>query len=118
MDMNVTDLKRSQLRRSDFGQGAALVVLCVGALLTSQLTNPKLVESDQHRTTSAQSSADQGKVPDSKPPAKPQKELLHAQSSAQESKPAQSKTQTSKSEEPKAKQDKGEQGSEKEKHTT
>ena len=85
------------------------------ALLMSQFTNPMLAESDQHSTTSTQSSADQGKVTDSKPPAKPQKELPPAQSSAQESKPAQPKTQTSKSEESKAKKDNGEEGTEKEK---
>jgi hyperosmotically inducible protein len=118
MEMNVRDVKRSQLRRSCFGQSAALLVLCLCALLTGQFTNPMLAQSDQHSTTSAQSSADQSKVTDSKPPAKPQKELLLAQSSAQESKPAQPKTQTSKSEESKAKKDTGEEGAEKEKEAT
>jgi osmotically-inducible protein OsmY len=118
MEMNVRDVKRSQLRRSCFGQSAALLAVCVCALLTGQFTNPMLAQSDQHSTTSAQSSADQSKVTDSKPPAKPQKELLLAQSSAQESKPAQPKTQTSKSEESKAKKDTGEEGTEKEKEGT
>ena len=103
MEMKARDVKRSQFRRSGFGQGAAFLALCVCALLTSQLTNPMLAESDQHSTTSAQSSADQGKVTDAKPPAKPQKELLPAQSSAQESK---------------AKKDNGEEGAEKEKEAT
>jgi hyperosmotically inducible protein len=75
-------------------------------------------QSDQRSVTSAQSSADQSKVVDSKLPAKPQKELAPAQSSAQESKPAQQKTQTSKSEESKPKKDDGEEGTEKEKEGT
>jgi len=103
MEMTVRDVKWSGPKRSGSGQGAALLALCVCALLTSQLTNPMLAESDQHSTTSAQSSADQGKVTDAKPPAKPQKELLPAQSSAQESK---------------AKKDNGEEGAEKEKEAT
>jgi hyperosmotically inducible periplasmic protein len=95
-----------------------LLALCLCALLTSQLTNPMLAESDPHSTTSAQSSADQGNVAAPKPPAKPQKDLPPAQSSAQESKPAQLKTQTAKSEESKAKKDTGEEGAEKEKEST
>jgi hyperosmotically inducible periplasmic protein len=118
MGMNVRDVEGSQLRGSGFGQGAPFLALYVCALLTSQLTNPMLAEGDQHSTTPAQSSADQGKVTDSKPPAKPQKDLLPAQSSAQESKPAQPKPQTPKSEESKAKKDNGEEGTEKEKETT
>ena len=118
MEMNVRDVKRSRLRRSGFGQGAALVALCVCALLTGQLTNPMLAQSDQRSITSAQSSADQSKVSESKLPAKPQKELPSAQSSAQESKPAPPKTQTAKSEESKAKKDTGEEGTEKEKEGT
>jgi len=103
MEMTVRDVKWSGPRRSGSGQGAALLALWVCALLTSQLTNPELAESDQHSTTSAQSSADQGKVTESKLPAKPQKELLPAQSSAEESK---------------AKKDNGEEGAEKEKEAT
>lgn len=118
MEMNVRDVKRSQLLSSGFGQGAALPALCVCALLTGQLTNPMLAQSDQRSITSAQSSADQSKVADSKFPAKPQKELPPAQSSAQESKATQPKTQTSKSEESKAKKDNGEEGTEKEKEGT
>ena len=109
MEMKARDVKRSQFRRSGFGQGAAFLALCVCALFTSQLTNPMLAESDQHSTTLAQSSADQGKVTDAKPP---------AQSSAQESKPAQPKTQTTKSEESNAKKDVREEGAEKEKEST
>jgi len=118
MEMNVRDVERSQLRRSGFGQGAAFLALYVCALLTSQLTNPMLAQSDQRSITSVQSFADQIKVVDSKLPAKPQKDLLPAQSSAQESKPAQPKTQTAKSEESKAKKDNGEEGTEKEKEGT
>ena len=103
MEMTVRDVKWSGPRRSGSGQGAALLALWVCALLTSQLTNPELAESDQHSTTSAQSSADQGKVTDAKPPAKPQKDLPPTQSSAQESK---------------AKKDNGEEGAEKEKEAT
>jgi hyperosmotically inducible protein len=77
-----------------------------------------LAQSDQRSTTSAQSSADQNKAADSKPPAKPQKDLPPVQSSAQESKPTQPKPQTSKSEESKAKKDNGEEGTEKEKEST
>jgi len=112
MEMNVSDVKQSQLRRSGFGQGAVLLALCVYALLTGQLTNPMLAQSDQRSITSAQSSADQSKVVDSKLPAKPQKELPPAQSSAQP------KTQTAKDEESKAKKDTGEEGTEKEKEGT
>jgi osmotically-inducible protein OsmY len=118
MGMNVRDVEGSQLRGSGFGQGAPFLALYVCALLTTQLTNPMLAAGDQHSTTPAQSSADQGKVTDSKPPAKPQKDLPPAQSSAQESKPAQPKTQPSKSEESKAKKDNGEEGTEKEKEAT
>ncbi len=118
MEMNVRDVKRSQLRRSGFGQGAALLALCVCALFTGQLTNPMLAQSEQRSITSVQPFADQIKVVDSKLPAKPQKELPPTQSSAQESKPAQSKTQTAKSEESKAKKDNGEEGIEKEKEGT
>ena len=114
MEMNVRDVKRSQLRHSGFGQGATLLALCVCALLTSQLTNPMLAQSDKSSIASAQSSADQSKVVDSKLPAKPQKELPPAQSSAMESKPAQPKTQISKSEESNAKKDNEEEGTEKE----
>jgi hyperosmotically inducible protein len=118
MEMNVRDVKPPQLWRSDFGQGATLLALCVCALLTGQLTNPMLAQSDQRSITSAQSSTDQSKVVDSRLSAKPQKELLSAQSSAQESKPVQPKTQISKSEESKAKKDNGEEGTEKEKEGT
>jgi len=118
MEMNVRDVKRSRLRRSGFGQSATLLALCVCALLTGELTNPMLARSDQRSITSAQSSADQNKVADSKLPAKPQKELPPTQSSAQESKPTQPKTQTAKSEESKAKKDNVEEGTEKEREGT
>src|SRR5262245_42600809 len=115
MDMNVRDVKRSLPRRSGLGQGVTRVVLSACALLMSQFTNPMLAASDQHSTTPAQPSPDQGKATDSKPPTKPQKEMPPAQSSPQDSKPAQPKTQTSKGEESKAKKDNGEEGTEKEK---
>jgi len=118
MEMNARDVKRSQFWRNRFGRGPALLALCVCALAMSQLTNPMLAQSDRRSITSAQSSADQNKVADSKLPAKLQKELPSAQSSAQESKPAQPKMQTSKSEESKAKKDDGEEGTEKEKEGT
>jgi hyperosmotically inducible protein len=111
MEMNVRDEKWPQPHRSGLGQGVTRLVLCVCVLFTSQFTNPKIAESDQH-------SAGQSKVTDSKPPAKPQKEMLPAQSSTEESKPAQQKTHTSKSEESKAKKDNGEEGTEKEKEAT
>ena len=114
MEMNVSDVKRFQLRRSGFGEGATLLTLCVCALLT----NPMLALSDQRSITSAQPSADQSKMVDSKLPAKTQKELPPAQSVPQESKPAQPKMQTSKSEDSKAKKDNGEEGTEKEKEGT
>ena len=118
MERDVRDVNRFQLRRSRFGRGAALQALYVCALLTSQLTSPILAAGDQHSTTSTQSSADQGKVQDSKPPAKPQKELPPAQLSAQESKPVQPKIQASKSEESKAKKESDEEGLEKEKEAS
>ena len=108
MEMKVRDVKWSQPRRNGFGQRAAFMALCMCALLTNQFTNPMLAQSDQHST-------DQGKVTDSKPPAKPQKDMPPTQASGQESKPAQSKTQTSKSEESKPEKDNGEEGAEKEK---
>jgi hyperosmotically inducible protein len=118
MEMNVRDVKRSQFRRSGVAQGAALPALCVCALLTGQLTNPMLAQSDQRSITAAPSSADQSKVANFRLPAKLQKELPPSQSPAQESKPAQPKTQTAMSEESKAKKDKGEEGTEKEKEGT
>lgn len=115
MGMNVRDVKRSQLRRSDFGQGAALLALCLCALLTGQFTKPMLAQSDQRSITSDQSPADPGKVAAPKLPAKPQKDLHPAQSSAQDSQP---KAQTSKIEELKTKKDIGEERTEKEKEGT
>ena len=114
MEMSVKKVKRAQLRRSGFGQGATLLALCVCALLTGQLTHPMLAQSVQRSSTSAQSSADQSKGVDFKPSANPKKELLPAQPSAQESKPAQQKTQTAKSEESKATKGNGEEGTDKE----
>jgi hyperosmotically inducible periplasmic protein len=112
MEMNVRDGKRPQRRRVE--QGVPLLALGVCALVASQLTSPMLAQSDQRSITIVQSSADQSKVPDSKPPAKSQKELPPAQSSSQESNPAQPKAQTSKSDDSKAKKD-NEEGTEKEK---
>jgi len=92
-----------------------LLVLCLCALLPGQLTNPMLAQSEQHSSTSDQSPAEQGKVAAPKLPAKPQKELPHAQSSAQDSQP---KAQTSTSEESKAKKDVKDEGAEKDKEGT
>jgi len=118
VEMNVRDVKRSQLQRNGFGRGAALPALCVCALLTGQITHPLPAQSEQRSLPSAQSSIDQSKAADSKLHTKPQKGMPLAQSSAQESKPDQSKMETSKSEESKAKKDTGEDGTEKEKDGT
>jgi hyperosmotically inducible protein len=92
-----------------------LLVLCLCALLTGQLTNPMLVQSEQHPSMSDQSPADQGNVGAPKVPAKPQKELPPPQSSAQDSQP---KAQSSKSEESKTKKGVKEEGVEKDKEGT
>jgi len=118
MEMNVRDVNRSQLRRGGFGPGSALLALCTCVQLTGQLTSPVPAQSEQRSITSAQASADQRKVADSKVPAKPQNEVPPAQSSAQESKPVQPKLQPSKSEESRGKQDSGTEGTEKEKEGT
>jgi osmotically-inducible protein OsmY len=115
MDKDARDVKRLVPWCDSAGLGHRLLAFCLCALLTDQLTIPMLAQSDQHSITSAQSSADQGKVGESKLPAKPQKELVPAQSSPQDSQP---KTQASKSEESKAKKDNGEEGTEKEKEGT
>ena len=104
--------------RIGFGQGTALLALCMCALLMGQLTNPSLAQCEQRSITSAESSADQSKTTDSKTPAKPQKELPPVESSAQESKPAQPNTQTFKSDESKTKKESGEEGTEKGKEGT
>jgi hyperosmotically inducible protein len=90
-------------------------MLVLWAFLMAQLSTPILVQSDQPSITSAQPLAVQSKGPESKPPAKPQKELPPIQASAQESRSAEPKTHTAKSEESKAKKDNGEEGTEKEK---
>jgi hyperosmotically inducible protein len=108
-------VNRSQLRLSDVGQGTAVLVLCLCALLTDQLKHPMLAQSGQRVILSTRSSADQGKVTEFKLPGTPQKELPPVQLSAQESKPVQPKIPTSKSEDSKAKKDVREEGAEKEK---
>jgi len=113
MDKDARDVKRLVPWCDNAGLSHLLLALCLCALLTGQLTNPMLAESDQHPTTSAQSSADQGKVGESKLPAKPQKDLPPAESPAQESKPVQPNTHTPKSDESKTKKDNGEEGPEK-----
>src|SRR5437868_4255353 len=119
MDMNIRAKKRLQLWRMGLGSDTAFRMLCLWALLTAaQLSTPILLQSDQPSITSAQPPAVQSKVAESKPPAKPQKELPPMQVSAQESRPAQPNTQTAKSEESKAKKDNGEEGTEKEKEST
>jgi hyperosmotically inducible protein len=119
MEMNVRDVNRSQLRRENFGPGSALLAFCICVQFTSQLTSPAPTQSEQRSITSAQASADQRKMADSKVPAKPQYEVPPAQSPAQESKPVQPKPQASKSEESRGKQDSGVvEGTEKEKEGT
>jgi hyperosmotically inducible protein len=118
MEMNLRDVRWSRLMRIGFGQGTALLTLCMCALLMGQLTNPSLAQCEQRSITSAESSADQSKTTDSKTPAKPQKELPPVESSAQESKPAQPNTQTFKSDESKTKKESGEEGAEKGKEGT
>ena len=111
-------MKQLLLWCDNAGLGHLLLVFCLCALFTDQLTNPMLARSDQNSITSDQSPADQGKAAAPKPPAKPQKDLPPAQSSAPESKPAQPKAETSKGEESKAKKDVREEGAEKDKEGT
>ena len=113
MDKDARDVKRLVPWCDNAGLSHLLLALCLGALLTGQLTSPMLAQSDQHSITAAQSPADQGKVGESKLPAKQQKELLPAESPAQESKPVQPNTHTPKSDESKTKKDTGEEGPEK-----
>src|ERR1051326_3799749 len=82
LDKDARDVKRLLFWCDNLGFGHLLLILCLYTLLTSQLTNPLLAQSDQHSITSTQSSAYQGK----------------ARSSTQESKPAQQKIQTLNSE--------------------
>jgi hyperosmotically inducible protein len=118
MDMNASDVTRSQLRRSGLGQGVALPALCVCILLTGQLTNPMLARSDQSSVSSAQPSIEQSKAADFKAPAKPHKELPPSQPSPQDSKLNQPKAQIANSEESKVRRESGEEGAEKEKEST
>jgi hyperosmotically inducible protein len=115
IDKDARDVKRLLLWCDNAGLGHLFLVLCLCALLTGQLRNPMPAQSEQHSSTSDQSPADQGNVAAPKLPAKPQKELVPAQSSAQDSRP---KTQTSKSEESKEKKDVREEGAEKDKEST
>ena len=108
MDKDARDVKRLVPWCDNVGLSHLLLALCLCALLTGQLTNPMLAQSDQHSITAPQSPADQGKVGESKLPAKPQKELLPAESPAQESKPVQPNTHTPKSDESKTKKESGE----------
>ena len=82
LDKDAREVKRLLFWCDNLGLGHLLLILCLYTLLTSQLTNPLLAQSDQHSITSTQSSAYQGK----------------ARSSTQESKPAQQKIQTFNSE--------------------
>jgi osmotically-inducible protein OsmY len=119
MDKDARDVKRLVPWCDNAGLSHLLLALCLCAMLTGQLTNPMLAQSDQHSIPAAQSPADQGKVGESKLPAKPQKELLPAESPAQESKPVQPNTPTPKSDEPKTKNESGEEaGAEKGKEGT
>jgi hyperosmotically inducible protein len=118
MDKDARDVKRLVPWCDNAGLGHLLLALCLCALLTGPLTNPMLAQSDQHAITAGQSPADQGNVGKSTLPAKPQKALPPAQSSAQESTPAPLKTQTAKSEESKTKKDNGEEATAKGKERT
>ncbi|HZC80822.1 MAG TPA: BON domain-containing protein [Nitrospiraceae bacterium] len=114
MDMNLHAKQRFQLWRMGLGSSTALQMLCLCILLTGQLSDPMLAQSDQSSITPAQPLAVQGKVAESKPPAKPQKELPPTEVTTQESRPVQPKTQAAKNEESKTKKDNGEEGTEKE----
>lgn len=115
MDLKVRDVKRSRSRRGDFGQGIAILMLCMCAMLADQLKHPLLAQSDQRPIIFTPSSADRGKVAESELPTKPQKESPAVLLSTQEPKPLQPKTKTSKVEEPKTKKEVREEGGEKEK---
>ena len=115
MDMNVRAKNRFQRWCVSFRQSTALLILCLCPFLIGQLSNPMLARSGQGSITSVQPLIVQGKVPESKPPATPQKVLPSLQISPQESRPAQTKTQVAKSEESKVKKDNGEEGTDKEK---
>ena len=117
MDMNIHAKQRFQLWRMGLGSSTALQMLCLCIFLTEQLSDPMLAQSDQSSITPAQPLAVQGKVAESKPPAKPQKELPPTEVTTQESRPVQPKTQAAKNEESKTKKDNGEEGTEKEKET-
>jgi len=97
MFKDARDVKRLVPWCDNVGWSHLLLALCLCALLTGQLTNPMLAQSDHRSVTSAQTSADQSKSANSKVPAKPHKELTPAESPVHESKPAQSNTPTSKS---------------------
>ncbi|MEO8339638.1 MAG: BON domain-containing protein [Nitrospirota bacterium] len=102
-----------------FGQGAALLALCVYLLLIGQLAYPMLAQSGERVILLAQSSADQSKTSDPKPPpTKPRKELPPAEPPAQETKPAQPNKQTFKSDDSKTEKETGEEGAEKVKEGT
>ena len=70
IEMKGCEMKPPQLRRNGFGPGMALLVICLSALLTSQLASPRLVQSEPRSNTSAQPSADQNKGADNTPPPK------------------------------------------------
>jgi hyperosmotically inducible protein len=109
MEMNLRDMRWSRVMRTGFGQGAALLALCVYVLLIGHLAYPML----------AQSAADQSKTSDStSPPTKPQKDPHPVEPPAQESKPAQPDRQTFKSDKPKTEKEMGEEEAEKEKEVT
>lgn len=111
-------MKRSQLRRNGVGLGMVLQAVCLCALLMSQLASPRLVQSESRSNTAAQPSADQGKGPDPKVPAKSHKEVTPAEPPAQESNPVPPNTPTPKSDESKTKKENGEDGAEKGKEGT
>ncbi len=69
-EMKWSEMRRSQLRCNGFGPERALLVICLCALLMSQLASPRSVQSEPRSNPSAQPSADQNKGADNSPPPK------------------------------------------------
>lgn len=117
MGTNVRNVKRFGLWIGSFGQEQPLLGICVCVLLASLLIAPDRLLGEESSVAPAQPSADQSKVPNSKPPAATQKEPSQIPVISQESKLPQQKSQVPVIEEPKAKgEKKGEEGKEKEKN--
>src|SRR5262249_22626469 len=106
MGTDVRDVKRFGLRIRSVGQEQPLLGFCACVLLGSLLIGPAALQGKGFPLAPAQSPADQAKVPNSKPPAAPQKEPSQIPVIAQESNLPQQKSQVSPIEEPKAKGEK------------